>query len=153
MLLSVILLFSFIFGGVFCGDNVKVCTIELAQVVYQPETCAFKYFTEITDKLRFQAELFWSSDAKSLLTAFSERYKVEVLVADAFGMVYDYPNAKFVYPFNIGVFFLIQRLTTVNGAIIDQGKTYAFATKFWSKNGQLLYLIVSAPRTRFVSNC
>lgn len=155
-MLSLLLLLIVFVSGISSkqkSDKTILCTRELEEVVYQPNKCAFNYFQKISNQLRLQKDVLWTPQARSTIQTFSQTYNVTVLLIDAFNYFYTYEISPTFYQSGFGATFLIQRLNTVNGAMIIIENIYVYGSKLWSSTGQLLYLIVAAPQKRFVSAC
>lgn len=152
-MLSLLLLLSLLCCGVFADDTTKQCTIKLEEVVYHPKSCAFDYFQRISDELRLEGDKLWTPEVIPILGNFMQKYTVDALIVDAFSHVMIYPTYGYLLNTDIARAYCIQRLNTVNGALIAENQAYVFATKFWNSNGQMFYLIVAAEMQNFLTIC
>lgn len=71
----------------------RKCSKLLAQIVYKPETCAFKYLDKISIPLREESEILFTSSADSFIYSFENTYNVLVILVDSLGNTVNYyPN-------------------------------------------------------------
>ena len=66
-------------------DNSAVCTKELEEIVYQPESATLAYFTRISEGFKCAGPVLWTPQNISFIQTFENKYNVNVEVFDAFG--------------------------------------------------------------------
>lgn len=77
----------------------KACTRELEGIVYVPSSCAYNYLNKISNILRVQSPLLWTSQASSVINTFQATYGVYVAVVNTLGQVGTINPAGVFVPF------------------------------------------------------
>lgn len=99
----ILLLFPTIFLSIFESKSLfpkpsqcvksRKCSKLLAQIVHKPETCALKYFDNISVTLKERSEILFNPNADSFIYSFENTYNVLVILVDALGNTMNYyPN-------------------------------------------------------------
>ena len=126
-------------------ENQAICTRELEEIVYQPESPALNYFNRITEEIKIAGPILWTPQNVSFIQSFEAKYRVAVQVYDAF--------YKMIYPTDgsstpVG-FLPITSTANMNGSGLlrdtDEMALLRYEFIVFDCIGQMKYILINMP--------
>lgn len=119
------------------------CSKQLAEIVYEPDTCTAQYLRRISRELKEYGPLLFTVQNTTILATFAAKYNVAVTLYNALGEV--------IYPVVDPIYYAMYRTTArayLNLNPVDIVPDNATPASFyeylqWNTNGELLLVSIS----------